>query len=56
VLLPTPSEDEDVVQINNHKIAGEVMQDVIHQPRKSSKGICKPKGHEQPFKEAFLGF
>jgi len=56
VLFPTLVEDEDVIEINNHERVGEGPQDVIHRPHKSSRGICQPIGHDQPFKKAFLGF
>ena len=56
VFLPTLVEDEDVVQIYNHKRVGKGSQDVIHQPHKSCRGICQPERHDQSLKKALLGF
>ena len=56
VLLPTLNEGEDFIQIKNHERVGEGLQYVIHQPHKSSRDIYQPEGHDQPFKNASLGF
>lgn len=56
VLYQTLIEHEGIIQIYNHKLVGERLQDVIHQPHKISRGIFQSKGHDQPLKKALLGF
>jgi hypothetical protein len=55
VFLPNIVEDEDVIQIHYHKIIGERIQYIIHNPHESWWGICQVKGHEKPFKNTFFG-
>ena len=56
VLFQTLVEDEDVVQIYNHKQVGKGLQDIINQHHKSCRGIFQPKMHDQPLKKALLRF
>ena len=46
--------NEYVIEINNHKRINEWSKDIIHQPHKCGKSICKTKKHNQPFKQTFL--
>jgi hypothetical protein len=55
VLCPTLVEDEDVIQINHHKIIGERPQYIIHHPHESCWGIFQAKEEDQPFKKHFFG-
>ena len=45
VVYPNPVEDEDVNQINLHKIIGEMAQDIIHHPNEICWEIHQVKGH-----------
>jgi hypothetical protein len=54
VFFPTLVEDEDVIQIYNHKGIGEGPQDVIHQPHEGGWGIRQAKGHDQPLEKTFF--
>jgi hypothetical protein len=40
VVLPSNTEDEDVIQIYRHKRVGEGSQYIIHQPHKTGWCIC----------------
>jgi hypothetical protein len=55
VFCPILVEDEDVIQIHNHKIIGEMPQDIVHYSHESCWGICQAKGHDQPFKNTLFG-
>ena len=52
VIFTNLVEDEDAIQIYNHKRVGERPQDVIHHPHNNCKGIFQPERHEQPLKKA----
>jgi hypothetical protein len=54
VFDPSLSVNENVIQIHHYKIIGEWLQDIIHHPHESGRRICPTKGHDQPFKKAFL--
>ena len=54
VFYPSIVVDEDFIQIHHHKIISERSRDIIHHPHESWWGICQAKGHDQPFKKAFL--
>jgi hypothetical protein len=54
VFCPTLVEDEDVIQIYNHKGIGEGPQDVFHHPHEILYGIHQAKGHDQPLKNTFF--
>jgi len=43
-------EDEDVIQIYDHKIICERLQDVIHHPNEICWSISQAKRHDQPHK------
>jgi hypothetical protein len=45
VVYPNPVEDEDVNQINLHKIIGEMAQYIIHHPNEICWEIHQVKGH-----------
>jgi hypothetical protein len=46
--------DEDVIQLHHHKIISERLQDNIHHPHESCRGIFQTKGHDQPFKKTLF--
>jgi hypothetical protein len=50
----SPSVNENVIQIQHYKIIGEWSQDIVHHPHESGWRVFQTKGHEQPFKKAFL--
>jgi hypothetical protein len=54
VFFPTLVEDEDVIQIYNHKEIGEGSQYVVHQPHEGGWGIFQDKGHDQPLKNTLF--
>jgi hypothetical protein len=54
VFSPSLVVNENVIQIHHYKIIGEWSQDIVHHPHESGWRICQTKGHDQPFKKAFL--
>jgi hypothetical protein len=54
VFGPSIDINENVIQIHNYKSIGEWSQDIVHHPHKRGWSICQTKGHDQPFKKAFL--
>jgi hypothetical protein len=54
VLCPSLVVNENFIQIHHYKIIGEWSQDIIHHPHESGWSIFQTKGHDQPFKNAFL--
>jgi hypothetical protein len=46
VFFPTLVEDEDLIQIYNHKVIGEGMKYVIHQPHEGGWVIHQAKGND----------
>jgi hypothetical protein len=46
--------NENVIQIHHYKSVGEWSYDIIHHPHESGWSIFQTKGHDQPFKKAFL--
>jgi hypothetical protein len=54
VFFPSLVEEENVIQIYNHKEIGEEPQDVIHQPHEGGWGICQAKRHDQSLENSFF--
>jgi hypothetical protein len=54
VFSPSLDVNENVIQIHHYKSIGEWLQDIVHHPHESGSTICQTKGHDQPFKKAFL--
>jgi hypothetical protein len=54
VFDPSLVVNENVIQIHHYKSIGEWSQDIVHHPHESGWSICQTKGHDQPFKKAFL--
>jgi hypothetical protein len=54
VFGPSLVVNENAIQIHHCKIIGEWSQDIVHHPLKRGWRICQTKGHDQPFKKAFL--
>ena len=54
VIFPTFVENEDVVQIYNHKIIGEILQDIILQYHEICWSISQPKRNDQPFEKVIF--
>jgi hypothetical protein len=54
VFCPRFVVNENVIQIHHYKSIGEWSQDIVHHPHESGWRICQTKGHDQPFKKAFL--
>jgi hypothetical protein len=54
VFVPSLVVNENVIQIHHYKSIGEWSQDIVHNPHESGWGIFQTKGHDQPFKKAFL--
>jgi hypothetical protein len=44
MFFPSSIEDEDVIQIYDHKRVCEQLQDIIHHPHECCRTICQPKG------------
>jgi hypothetical protein len=55
VFHPILFEDEDIIQIHQHKRIGKRPQYIIHHPHESCWGIHQAKWHDQPFKKNFFG-
>ena len=51
LICPTFVENEDVVQIYDHKRIGERLQDIVHQSHESCRSISQAKRHDQPFEK-----
>ena len=43
--------DEDIVEIHHNTNSDQQLQELVHDPHKSARGICKPKWHHKPFKK-----
>ena len=54
VFSPSLIVNENVIQIHQYKSNGEWSQDIVHHHHESGWSICQTKGHDQPFKKAFL--
>jgi hypothetical protein len=54
MFLPSFVEDEDVIQIYDHKGFCEWMQYGIHHPHECGWGISQAKMYEQPLKETLF--
>ena len=54
VIFPTFAENEDVIQIYDHKRIGERSQDIVHQSHESYWSISQAKRHNQPFEKALF--
>ena len=54
ILNPILDEDEDIIQIYDHKRIDEGPQNVIHHPHESWWIISQSKRHDQPLKKTFL--
>jgi hypothetical protein len=54
VFGPSLVVNDNVIQIHHYKSIGEWSQDIIHHPHESGWNIFQTKGHDQPFKKAFL--
>ena len=52
VFVNQVQKDQNVVKVGNDKEVGHVLEDVIHEVLKSSRGIGKSHGHDQEFKRA----
>ena len=48
--------DQDIVKINDDKLADEVPKDVIHEAHEGVRRIGETKGHHEPFIQPLLGF
>ena len=53
MLNPILVEDEDVIQIYDHKIIDEWLYDVIHYPRENCWSISQTKSHENIIENIF---
>jgi hypothetical protein len=49
-------ENEDVINITNHKIIQVPIKDIIHQMLKDSRCVSKTKSHHNIFKITIIGF
>src|SRR5215203_2538975 len=47
--------DEDIIKVNNHALANERSQNVIHKTHEGGRSIGKTKRHDEPFIETKLG-
>jgi len=47
--------DQDIVEINDDKLADEVPKDVIHEAHEGAWRIGETKGHHEPFIQPLLG-
>jgi hypothetical protein len=56
ILYPGLAEDEDVIQIYDHKIVCEQLQDIIHHPHECHWRISQAKRHDHPLKTTFFRF
>jgi hypothetical protein len=54
VFSPSLVVNENVIKIHHYKSIGELSQDIIHHPHESGWIVCQTKGHDHPFKNAFL--
>jgi hypothetical protein len=54
VFGPSLAVNENVIQIHHYKSIGEWSQDIVHHPHEIGWSIFQNKGHDQPFKKAFL--
>jgi hypothetical protein len=54
VFSPSLLVNENFIEIHHYKIIGEWLQDIVHHPHESGWRIFQTKGHDQPFKKAFL--
>jgi hypothetical protein len=54
LFLPNFAEDEDVIQIYDHKGVFEWSQYVIHHLHECDRGISQDERHDQPLKESFF--
>jgi len=46
--------NENFIQMHHYKRIVECSQDIVHHPHESGWSIFQTKGHDQPFKKAFL--
>jgi hypothetical protein len=54
VICPTFVENEDVMQIYDHKRIGESSQDIIHQDHEGCWSIIQSKIYDQPFEKTLF--
>jgi hypothetical protein len=54
VFSPSLDVNENVIKIHHYKSIGEWSKDIFHHPYESGWSVCQTKGHDQPFKKAFL--
>jgi hypothetical protein len=54
VFGPSLAVNENVIKIHHYKSIGEWSHDIVHHPHESGWSICQTKGHDHPFKKAFL--
>ena len=54
VIYPTFAENEDVIQMYDHKRIGERSQDIVHQSHESCWSVSQAKRHDQPFEKTLF--
>ena len=54
VIFPNFVENENVIQIYDHKRIGERSQDIVHQSHESCWSISQAKIHDQPFEKTLF--
>src|SRR6266481_1795226 len=52
VFLDRVREDQDVIEVNNDEEVGHVLENIVHEVLKSSRGIGESHGHDQELKRA----